>query len=181
MKLEQVTGPIQQMICIRGFVGEWADLARAGKPIPLPPRGMSWWAGIMGNTNFDKIFDKVSDDVLWYAGYNVDTDAFRTDCTPGVIISAVCRYRQVGQYIQFLGGWGIGMENEPLPGKHSNYKNIGEWEADLTAKGARYFGREFFTPIIPLDNTGNMDLEHTEGFVCITPCTYYKLEKDLLG
>jgi hypothetical protein len=95
MKLEQLTGPIQQMICIRGFVGEWADMARAGKPIPLPPRGMSWWAGIMGNMDFDEIFDEVSDDALWYADETWDGFVRHpTDLTADETIQEVWKWLQ---------------------------------------------------------------------------------------
>ncbi len=176
MLLQEVVNT-QTLTCIRAFHGRWADLARLNKPIPVPPRGISWWKFSQTQSAYDLV-DRES--TYWYGGFDPDTNKKRKDVDRlGVVVATTCQYVQRGGWIIFEHGWGLGVEEEPLPSKTSKYYTADEWKKAIIGRGAQYYGNEIFIPNLPLNKNGTWDISYNMGICSNVPTSHYKIIRDL--
>lgn len=148
------------ILVVRGFTGQFAELARMGKTIPLPPRGMSWWAYKKGNPTVEDIIQEF--------------EMRRTYGGGGVLIKTTVSYSIQDGWLRFAPTWGFGIENEDsIPDEM--------YEA-IKQRGMERFGLgEILLPEIPLKRNGASFDDHTipvwNGLVCKAPTTKYELVK----
>ena len=159
--LEQTEGTIP---VLRGFGGNVADLARNKKPIPVPPRGVSWWAYGNRHDSLDDIFRE----------YQMDS----TYGVNGVVIATRVSYTIQDHWIVFENNWGFGVEHEDSI-DDTSYDILTANNIIERIKDPTYGFTELFLPRIPLSTNGKDFWDHTipvrNGLVCKKPIQKYKI------
>jgi len=155
MKLQDLN---RSILVVRGMAGPPAELAKAGRPIPVPSRGISWWAYKKGNPTVEDIIQEF--------------EMRRTYGKGGVIIKTTVSYTVRDGWLRFEPSWGFGIENEDSISDEM-YEKIAQ-------RGVKRFGYgELLLPEIPLKKSGTSFDDHVipvwNGLVCSASTINYEL------
>jgi hypothetical protein len=157
MKLQDFKPP-NSILVVRGIKGKSAELAKAGESIPVPSRGISWWAYKKGNPTVEDIIQEF--------------EIRRTYGEGGVIIKTTVSYIVRGGWLWFEPSWGFGIENEDsIPD---------EMYEEIEQRGVKRFGYgELLLPEIPLKSGGTSFNDQAipvwNGLVCSSSIVKYDL------
>ncbi len=159
MKLQDLNeNQSNSVLVVRGIADAPAEAAKSGKPIPVPERGMSWWA-------YDKKPNPTVEDIVQ------EFEMRRTYGAGGVLIKTTVPYTINDGWLHFAPTWGFGVEHEDsIPD---------EIYEILKERGMEQIGVEFFLPAIPLKKGGTSFVDYAvpvwNGLVCKAPTVRYEL------